>query len=125
MEENDDEKRFFMDLGKTVEEAVQRMRGFEENYHYFLHRSLESVPWPVNVGLAEAVHRYASEDFGAALAFARDLQEVNDFQDATRLQTQYAATCSNLFWNQAKDAAQTYARLPTGAMTSAALYPLG
>jgi hypothetical protein len=78
------------------------MSGFEENYHYFLHRSLESVPWPVNIGLAEAVHRYA-----------------------TRLQTQYAATCSNLFWNQAKDAAQTYARLPTGAMTSAALYPLG
>jgi hypothetical protein len=37
MEENKDQKQFFMDLGKSAEEeAVQRMQGFEENYYYFL-----------------------------------------------------------------------------------------
>ena len=126
MEENKDQKQFFMDLGKSAEEeAVQRMQGFEENYYYFLQRSMEAVAWPVNVGLAEAAHRYANQDFGAALEFAHDLQNAEDFQDAACLQTKYAETCLNLFWNQAKDATQTYARFPTGAMTSPALYSFG
>jgi hypothetical protein len=41
------------------------------------------------------------------------------------LRGQDAEACLNLFWNQAKDATQTYTRFPTGAMTSPALYPLG
>ena len=99
MEEYQDQKQFFMDLGKTAEEAVQRMQGFEENYYYFLQRSMQAVAWPLNFGLAEAAHRYANQDFGAALEFARDLQVAEDFEDAARLQTKYAEACLNLFWN--------------------------
>ena len=125
MEENKDQKQFLMDLGKSAEEAVQRMRGFEENYYYFLQRSMQAVAWPRNFDFAEAAHRYANQDFGAALEFARELQNAEDFQDAARLQTKYAEACVNIFWNQAKDATQIYARFPTGAMTSSALYSLG
>ena len=121
MEENKDQKQFLMDLGKSAEEAVQRMRGFEENYYYFLQRSMQAVAWPRNFDFAEAAHRYANQDFGAALEFARELQNAEDFQDAARLQTKYAEACVNIFWNQAKDATQIYARFPTGAMTSSAL----
>ena len=67
MEENKDQKQFLMDLGKSAEEAVQRMRGFEENYYYFLQRSMQAVAWPRNFDFAEAAHRYANQDFGAAL----------------------------------------------------------
>jgi hypothetical protein len=121
MEENKDQKQFFMDLGKTAEEAAQRMQGCEENYYYFLQRGMQAVAWPLNFSLAEAAHRYANQDFGAALEFARELQTAEDFQDAARLQSKYAEACLTLFWNQAKDATQTYTRFPTGAMTSPAL----
>jgi hypothetical protein len=87
MEENKDQKQFLMDLGKSAEEAVQRMQGFEENYYYFLQRSMQAVAWPLNFDFAEAAHRYANQDFGAALEFARELQNAEDFQDAARLQT--------------------------------------
>ena len=43
MEENKDQKQFFMDLGKSAEETAQRMQGFEENYYYFLQRSMQAV----------------------------------------------------------------------------------
>jgi hypothetical protein len=125
MEQNQDQKQFFIDLGKTAEEAVQRMQGFEENYYYFSQRSMQAVAWPLNFRLAEAAHRYANQDFGAALEFARDLQNAEDFQDAARLQTKYAETCLNLFWNQSKDVTQTYVRFPASAMTGPALYSLG
>ena len=125
MEETKDQKQFFMDLGKSAEEAVQRMQGFEENYYYFLQRTMQAGAWPLNFDFPEAAHRYANQDFGAALEFARELQNAEDFQDAARLQTKYAEACLNIFWNQAKDATQIYARFPTGAMTSSALYSLG
>jgi hypothetical protein len=118
MDENEDAKLFLKDAGKTVEETVDRVRGFAENYHYLLHRTMLALPWMANVRAADTLRQYAEQDFGAALQFARDLQETNDFQDAARLQTKYAETCFNLFWTQAKDFAQT-------TMTSPAHYPAG
>jgi hypothetical protein len=107
MDENEDSKLFLKDAGKTVEETVERVRGFEENYHHLLHRTTLALPWLANVSMAETLHKYAEEDFGAALQFARDLQETSDFQDAARLQTKYTETCLKLFWTQAKDFAPT------------------
>ena len=37
MDENEDAKLFLRDVGKTAEETVERVRGFEENSHYLLH----------------------------------------------------------------------------------------
>jgi hypothetical protein len=120
MDENDDAKLFLRDAGKTAEETVERVHGFEENYHYLLHRMMVALPWPASVSVAETLHQYAEEDFGAALQFARDLQQADDFQDAARLQTKYAETCANLFWTQAKNFAETYADGRATAMTSPA-----
>ena len=57
MEENKDQKQFFMDLGKSAEEAVQRMQGFEEKYYYFLQRTMQAGAWPLNFDFPEAAHR--------------------------------------------------------------------
>jgi hypothetical protein len=40
MDEDEDAKLFLRDAGKTAEEAVDRVRGFAENYHYLLHRTI-------------------------------------------------------------------------------------
>jgi hypothetical protein len=67
---------------------------------------LTVIPRSLNFDFPEAAHRYSNQDFGAALEFARELQNAEDFQDAARLQTKYAEACLNIFWNQAKDATQ-------------------
>jgi hypothetical protein len=45
MDGNEDTKLFLKDAGKTAEETVERVRGFEENYHYLLHRMMLALPW--------------------------------------------------------------------------------
>ena len=115
MDENEDAKLFLRDAGKTAEETVERVRGFEENYHYLLHRMMLALPW-LDVSIAETLYQYAEEDFGAALQFARDLQQAGDFQQAVRLQTKYAENCAKLFWTQAKDFAEIYAGIRTPAI---------
>ena len=115
MDENEDAKLFLRDAGKTAEETVERVRGFEENYHYLLHRMMLALPW-LDVSIAETLYQYAEEDFGAALQFARDLQRAGDFQQAVRLQTKYAENCVKLFWTQAKDFAEIYAGIRTPAI---------
>jgi len=124
MDGNEDAKLFLKDAGKTAEETVERVRGFEENYHYLLHSMMLALPW-LDGSVSETLHQYAEEDLGAALQFAHDLQKANDFQDAARLQTRYAETCAKLFWTQTKDFAETYAGLRTPTMTSPARYPAG
>ena len=91
VDENEDAKLFLRDAGKTAEETVERVRGFEENYHYLLHRMMLALPW-LDVSVAETLYQYAEEDFEAALQFARDLQQAGDFQQAVRLQTKYTRT---------------------------------
>ena len=89
MDENEDAKLFLRDAGKTAEETVERVRGFEENSHYLLHRMILALPW-LDASVAETLYQYAEEDFEAALQFARDLQQAGDFQQAVRLQMKYA-----------------------------------
>ena len=79
MDGNEDAKLFLKDAGKTAEETVDRVRGFEENYHYQLHRMMLTLPW-LDGSVFETLHQYAEEDLGAALQFARDLQKANDCQ---------------------------------------------
>jgi hypothetical protein len=83
---------------------------------YLLHRMMLALPW-LGGSVSETLHQFAEEDLGAALQFARDLQEANDFQQAVRLQTKYAENCAKLFWTQAKDFAEIYAGIRTPAIT--------
>src|SRR6516164_8790847 len=110
MDGNEDAKLFLKDAGKTAEETVERVRGFEENYHYLLHRMMLALPW-LDGSVSETLHQYAEEDLGAALQFARDLQKANFFFSSRRLHTRYAEICAKLFWTQTKDFAETYAGL--------------
>jgi Phasin protein len=116
MDENEDAKLFLRDAGKTAEETVERLRGFEENYHYLLHTMMLALPW-LDGSVSETLHQFAEEDFGAALQFARNLQQAGDFQQAARLQTKYAENCAKLFWTQARDFAEFYAGIRAPAIT--------
>jgi Phasin protein len=105
MQENEDERQFFRDLGATAEQAVEEARGFEENYQ----------SW--TAGIMQKLHGYAEQDFGAAFVFARELSQAKDFSDLTRIQMDYLQNCSELFMHQAKDLALTCTKLGLGTIT--------
>ena len=44
-EENEDQKQFFRDLSAMEEQAVQEVRGFEENYYSLTQAMMPAVPW--------------------------------------------------------------------------------
>src|SRR5689334_11791170 len=45
MEEEQDQRQFFKDLGATAEQTVQEARGVEEDYFVLLQRMLIAFPW--------------------------------------------------------------------------------
>jgi len=113
MQENEDQRLFFRDLGATAEQAVEEVRGLEENCQAWI------------AGMTGKLHGYAEQDFGVAFIFARELSQARDFKDFIRIQTEYLETCSQLFFEQARDLAQTYTKLGLGAITPAAFYSPG
>jgi len=110
VQENEDQKQFFRDLGTSVEEAIGEVRGFEENYQAWM------------AGISEKLHGYAAQDFAAAFVFARNLSQVSDFNEFTRIQIAYIENSSQLFFNHAQDLAMTYAKLVLGAVTPPAFH---
>jgi len=123
MDENEDQRQFFRDLGATSEQAVEEVRGFEENYYNAMRGALFALPGGENI--TEKLHSYIEQDFGAAFAFARELSQARDFQDFTRINAEYVLKCLQLSCAQAGDFAQTCTALASGATTSPALYSLG
>ena len=110
MQENEDQKQFFRDLGISVEEAIGEVRGIEENYQAWM------------AGINDKLHSYATQDFAAAFVFARNLCEARDFNEFTRIQIAYIENSSQLFMNHAQDLAMTYAKLVLGAITPPAFH---
>jgi hypothetical protein len=123
MDENEDQRQFFRDLGATSEQAVEEVRGLEENYYIVMRRTMLTLPWTANI--TEKLHGYVEQDFDAAFAFARELSQAKDFQDFARVQMEYFQNCLQLSCAQAKDLAKTYTNLASNAITSPALYSLG
>ena len=44
-----DQELLFKDLGATAEQAVQQVRGIEENYFSALQRTMSGIPWIVDL----------------------------------------------------------------------------
>jgi hypothetical protein len=94
MRENKDQRLFFKDVGAATEQALEEVRGFEENYQ----------AWAT--GLAKTLHGYVEQDFGAALAFAHELSRAKNFNEFARIQVEYLQNCSHLLFSHTQDLTQ-------------------
>jgi Phasin protein len=110
---NEDQGQFFKDVGATAEQAVEEVRGFEENYR----------AWASSI--TETLHDYAEQDFSAAFAFARELSEATNFSDFARIQMEYLQNCSQLFFSQAQDLTQRFIAAGLRAVAPPAAYSMG
>ncbi len=71
MEEEQDQQKFFKDLGATVEQTLEEVRGGEEDYFAVLRNMLIAFPWIADI--AAKMQNYADQSFVDALKFSREL----------------------------------------------------
>lgn len=119
-DKNVDQKQFFKDLGATAEQTVREVRGLEEIYYSSIQRMMIALPWLTDFN--NRMQSYIEQDFAAAFEFARELSQAKDMQDFARIQTAYIQKCLQSFAAQAKDFAETYTNVASGAIKAPSLY---
>jgi hypothetical protein len=113
-EESQDQKQFFRDFGATVEQTVQEVRGFEENYYSLVQRTMPALPWLADFN--KKLQSYVRQNFAAAYEFTRELSQAKNVQDSIRIQTDYIQKCGHSFAAQIQDFAGTYMKMASGVI---------
>jgi len=101
MEQEQDQRQFFKDLGATAEQTVEDVRGVEEDYFAVLQNMLIAFPWIADI--AARMQSYADQNLVDALAFSRELSQAKDIQDFTRINVEFAQKSFKSIFEQAKD----------------------
>ena len=101
MEQEQDQRQFFKDLGATAEQTVEEVRGIEEDYFAGLQNMLIASPWVADI--AARMQSYVDQNFVDALAFSRELSQAKDIQDFTRINVEFAQKSFKSIFEQAKD----------------------
>jgi hypothetical protein len=112
---NTKQSQFFRDLGATMERFVQEVRGFEGNYYNLIREMWTTLPWLADFNTKS--HRYAEQDFAAALEFAREVRRANDTSDFVHVYVLYLQKSLQSFTARAMDFAETYMKVVSGAPT--------
>jgi phasin protein len=101
MDEDQDQRQFFKDVGATAEQAVQEVRGVEENYFVLLQRMLTPFPWAACLNIK--LQNYAEQSFVDALDFSRDLSRAKDIQDFVDIHGRFVQKMFKSVGEQAED----------------------
>ena len=115
-EQDQDEQQFLHDLGATAEQAVQEVRGLEENYYSLIQGTMMALPWATDFN--KKMQGYVEQNFAAAFAFARELSEAKDMQDVFRIYSDYNRKYLQSITAQMRDFVETYTNMASGAITS-------
>jgi hypothetical protein len=83
-------------------------------------RMMAALPWVTDFN--KKMQSYIEQDFAAAFKFARELSQAEDMQDFARIQTEYIQKCLQSFAAQARDFAETYTNVASGAIKAPSLY---
>lgn len=118
---NADQRQFFKDLGATTEQFVQEVRGFEEGYYVLIREMSTALPWLADFN--EKLHRFAEQDFGAALEFAREVSRAKDMSDFAQTYILCMQKCLHSFAARVTDFAETYLNVVPGAIKAPTYSP--
>jgi len=119
-EENEDQKQFFKDLSATEEQAVQEVRGFEENYYSLTQGMMPALPWLEDFN--KKLQSYIEQNFAAAYEFTRELSQAKDMQDFVRIHTAYIQKCLQSFAAQVGDFAEICTNVVSGAIKAPSIH---
>jgi Phasin protein len=104
MEQEEDQRQFFKDLGATAEQTVEEVRGVEEDYFAVLQNMLIPFPWIADI--AARMQSYADSNFVDALAFSHELSQAKDIPDFVRINVEFAQKNFKSVIEQARDFAE-------------------
>jgi hypothetical protein len=119
-QENEDQKQFFKDLSATEEQAVQEVRGFEENWYSLVQQAMPTLPWLGD--FTKKMQSYIEQNFATAYDFTRELSQAKDMQDFVRIHTAYIQKCLQSYAAQMTDFAETYTNVASGAIKAPSLH---
>jgi hypothetical protein len=119
-EENEDQKQFFKDLSATEEQAVQEVRGLEENYYSLFQGMMPALPCLADFN--KKLQSYIEQNFAAAYEFTRALSQAKDMPDFVQIHTAYIQKCLQLSAAQMTDFAETYTNVASGAIKAPSLH---
>jgi phasin protein len=119
-EENEDQRQFFKDLSATEEQAVQEVRGFEENYYSVIQAMMPALLWLADFN--KKLQSYIEQNFAAALEFTRELSQAKNMQDFVRIHATYIQKCLQSYAAQMTDFAETYTNVTSGAIKAPSLH---
>lgn len=105
-EDDQDQRQFFKDLSATEEQAVQEVRGFEENYYSLIQAMMPALPWLADFN--KKLQSYTEQNFAAAYEFTRELSQAKDMQDFVQIHTAYIQKCLQSSAAQMTDFGETY-----------------
>ena len=119
-EENEDQQQFFKDLSAAEEQAVQEVRGFEENYYSLIQAMMPPLPWLADFN--KKWQSYIEQNFAAAYEFTRELSQAKDMQEFVRIHTTYIQKCLQSSAAQMADFAETCTNVASGASKAPSLH---
>jgi hypothetical protein len=106
MDEDDDQRQFFGDLAATARQAVEEVRGVEENYYAAVHWAILPFPWLTDIN--ERLQSYVEQYFKDGFDYALELSQAKDFHEFTLINTRWSQKSIESLLAQAKDFAETY-----------------
>ncbi len=93
-------------------ETAERTEAAMGNYFSWLQNAISASPW-ANMELNRKLMSYATENFGAYVAFTQRLSQATNPEDAVKIQTEFVQAQIELFNQRAKELGEIYAKMAT------------
>jgi len=105
---------------QLAEHSMDRAQGAMKNYFGWLQSAMSAAPWG-NTDLNKKLLDYTEENTAAALEFVQKLTRAKNWEEVTKIQTEFMSTQLNSLNQQAKKISDAYTKT-VGAVTNT---PLG
>jgi hypothetical protein len=116
---NAGQKQFFKDLAATAEQFVQEARSFEENCYKMIQGMSTALPWLIESN--NRLHRFAEQDFAAALEFTR-VSRATDISDFVKSYGAYMEKCLQACAARPANFAEASMKMISGAFKAPTFY---
>jgi hypothetical protein len=103
-------------VAQAAEQTVERVQGTTENYFSWLQKTMSSSssPWG-DTDLNKKLLSYWTQNATAAFGFMQNLSQAKNFQDVTKIQTEFMEAQLKSFNEQAKEIGEIYTKAAGGA----------
>ena len=113
---------FTATAAQTAEQMTKQTQETMENYFGWLQRTMSTFPWS-NTNLNRILLSNATQNMTATFAFVQKLSQAKNFEEVVKIQTEFMATQTNSFNEQAKTIGEIYTKAAAETIKAPSLSP--